>query len=621
MAAEAATGSELVQVVALLTAGVVAVPIFKRLGLGSILGYLAAGLVIGPFGLRFFSEPEAILHVAELGVVMFLFIIGLEMQPSRLWGLRREIFGLGALQVGICALLLTFVGRIGGFPWSVSFVAGAGFVLTSTAIVMQVLEERGDRVIANRQRVMSVLLLEDLAIVPLLALIAFLSPGPAETGAERWLSIAAGLAGVIALIAVSRWLLNPMFRILAASGAREIMTAAALLVVLGAALAMQWSGLSMAMGAFAAGVMLSESSFRHQLEADIEPFRGLLLGLFFMGVGMSLDVNLVLHEWRALIVGVLVFVALKMLVVYGVGRLAGETNREAAARAALMSQGGEFAFVLYSAATQGGVLSSGLNAALTAAVIMSMALTPLIVLAARGLLQRRGAPVNMEGVEEADGLDGDVLMIGFGRFGQIASQALMAQNISVSIIETDTDLIRSAAKFGFKVYYGDGARLDVLHASGADKASADADRLAQVITNLDRPKPQVLIKVVFMEVSYRNSLDVGIEGGAALTRRLNHRRSTFPAAVRNGPDHRPVEGAQAARTLAMEGHHGSGRGGGRRFGDRLRKAGTRPQCRHQRACRKRERDGRVHAFHDSLLRKVFAIPGVRMTSERAKARG
>ena len=469
----AVENQDVLKTVALLAAGVVLVPLFRRVGLGSVLGYLAAGVVIGPFGLKLFLDPQTILHVAELGVVMFLFIIGLEMQPSRLWNLRKQIFGLGLAQVTIAGATLTLAGIvIWGLKPAVALIAGMGFVLSSTAIVMQVLEERGDRVIANRQRVMSVLLLEDLAIVPLLALIAFLSPGPAETGATRWLSVAAGLAGVVGLVAVSRWLLNPMFRILAASGAREIMTAAALLVVLGAALAMQWSGLSMAMGAFAAGVMLSESSFRHQLEADIEPFRGLLLGLFFMGVGMSLDVNLVLHGWRALLIGVLVFVALKMLVVYGVGRLSGETNREAAARAALMSQGGEFAFVLYSAATQGGILSSGLNAALTAAVIMSMALTPLIVLAARGLLQRRVAPVNMDGVEEADGLDGDVLMIGFGRFGQIASQALMAQNISVSIIETDTDLIRSAAKFGFKVYYGDGARLDVLHASGADKASA-----------------------------------------------------------------------------------------------------------------------------------------------------
>lgn len=464
---------DVLKTVVLLAAGVVAVPLFRRVGLGSVLGYLAAGVAVGPFGLAFFLDPQTILHVAELGVVMFLFVIGLEMQPSRLWNLRRQIFGLGLSQVVVCGAALTAAGVfIWGLKPAMALIAGMGFVLSSTAIVMQVLEERGDRIIANRQRVMSVLLLEDLAIVPLLALVAVLSPGPAESGAERLLAIAAGLTGILGLVAVSRWLLNPMFRVLAASGAREIMTGAALLVVLGAALAMQVSGLSMAMGAFAAGVMLSESSFRHQLEADIEPFRGLLLGLFFMGVGMSLNVHLVVANWAALLTGVLVYMGLKMLGVYVVGRIAGESNREAMARAALMSQGGEFAFVLYSAATQGGVLDPGLNAALTAGVIMSMALTPLITLGARWLLSRGARQVDMAGVEEADGLAGDVLVIGFGRFGQIASQALMARDISVSIIETDTDLIRSAAKFGFKVYYGDGARLDVLHASGADKASA-----------------------------------------------------------------------------------------------------------------------------------------------------
>ena len=298
MAAEA-SGSELVQVVALLTAGVVAVPIFRRMGLGSILGYLAAGLVIGPFGLRHLSRAEAILHVAELGVVMFLFIIGLEMQPSRLWSLRREIFGLGAMQVGVCALLLTGVGVIGGFPVAVSFVAGAGFVLTSTAIVMQILEERGDVSTPKGQRIVSILLFEDLAIVPLLALVAFLAPAGAEMSlSERLVDVAIGVASIVGLIVAGRYLLNPLFRVLADSRAREVMTAAALLVVLGSALAMQLGGLSMAMGAFLAGVMLSESTFRHQLEADVEPFRGILLGLFFMAVGMSLDLSVVAANWQ-----------------------------------------------------------------------------------------------------------------------------------------------------------------------------------------------------------------------------------------------------------------------------------------------------------------------------------
>ena len=467
----AVENQEVLKTVVLLAAGVVAVPLFKRIGLGSVLGYLAAGVAVGPFGFAFFLDPQTILHIAELGVVMFLFVIGLEMQPSRLWNLRRQIFGLGLAQVVACGSALTLAGMfVWGLKPAVALIAGMGFVLSSTAIVMQVLEERGAAATPFGQRVMSVLLLEDLAIVPLLALVACLAPGPSETPSERWLGLAMSLAAILGLVAVSRWLLNPFFRLLAGAQAREAMTGAALLVVLGAALAMQWSGLSMAMGAFAAGVMLSESSFRHQLEADIEPFRGLLLGLFFMGVGMSLDVRLVANNWPLLTGGVLIYMSLKMLGVFVIGRLAGESAREAIKRAAMMSQGGEFAFVLYSAATQAKVLDPALNAALTASVIMSMALTPLIVAAVRALLPK--GKTDMAGVEAADGLEGDVLVIGFGRFGQIASQTLLARGVSASIIETDTDLIRDAAKFGFKVYYGDGARLDVLRASGAEKARA-----------------------------------------------------------------------------------------------------------------------------------------------------
>lgn len=256
MAVEASgAGSELVQVVALLAAGVIAVPLFKRLGLGSVLGYLLAGLAIGPFGLGLFTDAHAILHVAELGVVMFLFIIGLEMEPSRLWGMRRAIFGLGLAQVGACIAALTLVGLALGFPVTVAFVAGTGFVLTSTAIVMQLLEERGALSTPKGQRIVAILLLEDLAIVPLLAAVALLAPGgSAASATERAVTVAIALVSVCALVAAGRWLLNPLFRLLAASKAREVMTAAALLVVLGSALAMQLGGLSMAMGAFLAGV-------------------------------------------------------------------------------------------------------------------------------------------------------------------------------------------------------------------------------------------------------------------------------------------------------------------------------------------------------------------------------
>ena len=463
--------TDLVQIVALLGAAVVAVPIFKRLGLGSVMGYLAAGLVIGPFGLGLFADPQAILHVAELGVVMFLFIIGLEMEPSRLWSLRREIFGLGLMQVGACSALLSCVGLALGFPLGVSFVAAAGFVLTSTAIVMQVLEERGEMSTPKGQRMVSVLLLEDLAIVPLLALVTFLAPGGADvTIAARLTSVAIGLGAIVALIVVGRWLLNPMFRLLASARAREVMTAAALLVVLGSALAMQLGGLSMAMGAFLAGVLLSESSFRHQLEADIEPFRGLLLGLFFLGVGMALNLTVIAANWPLMTISVVSYIVLKFLGIYGVARLVGSGNREALERAVIMAQGGEFDFVLYAAATSVGLITGEANAILTATIIISMILTPIMI-----IIHDRLVPVaapSMDGVERAAGLEGNTLIIGFGRFGQIVSQPLLARGHTISIIETDTESIRAAAEFGFKIYYGDGTRLDILHAAGAANSRA-----------------------------------------------------------------------------------------------------------------------------------------------------
>ncbi|MBX9991683.1 monovalent cation:proton antiporter-2 (CPA2) family protein [Phreatobacter oligotrophus] len=462
-----------VPAVTLLAAAVVAVPLFRKARLGSILGYLAAGLVIGPFGLRLISDPSAILHIAELGVVMFLFIVGLEMRPARLWSLRKQIFGLGLLQVGVCAGLLTLVGMAGGFPPAVSFVAGAGFVLTSTAIVMQTLEERGEINTPPGQKMVSILLLEDLAIVPLLALVAFLAP--AVTGvadgnlASRLTAVAIGIGSIAALIVAGRYLLNPLFRFLAAQGAREVMTAAALLVVLGAALALQSGGLSMALGAFLAGVLLSESTFRHQLEADVEPFRGILLGLFFMAVGMSLDLSVVAAEWRLVATYVVAYMVAKAIGIYAVARLTRSNHGEAIERTVMMAQGGEFAFVLYAAATSAGLIDGRANATLTAIVIISMVLTPLALMGLKFLMPKDESP-SLDGIDVADGLTGEVLMIGFGRFGQVVSQCLLAEKAEVSIIDNDVEMIQAAATFGFRIYYGDGTRLDVLHAAGAGKA-------------------------------------------------------------------------------------------------------------------------------------------------------
>lgn len=475
VAAEAAAagahgGGDLLSVVVLLAAAVIAVPLFRRLGLGSVLGYLAAGLAIGPYGLQFFHDAQSIIHVAELGVVLFLFIIGLEMQPSRLWAMRGEIFGLGLVQVGLAIATLVWVGIALGYPVTASFVAGTGFVLTSTAIVMQMLEERGQMGLPKGRRIIAILLLEDLAIVPLLALVAFLAPGGAEaTVADRLTSVGIGLAAIAVLVVAGRYLLDPMFRLLARFGAREVMTAAALLVVLGAAVLMQAGGLSMAMGAFLAGVLLSESSFRHQLEADVEPFRGLLLGLFFLGVGMALDLEIIARNWVVIAISVPAFMILKMAVIYLVARLMKADRAEALERAVLMAQGGEFAFVLYAAATQFGILEPEWNANLTAIIIVSMVLTPLMIILHDRLAPKAGT--SLEGVEKAHGLSGRVLLIGFGRMAQIISQPLLARGHAISIIESDPQMIRDAGQFGFKVWYGDGTRLDILHAAGA--ASAD----------------------------------------------------------------------------------------------------------------------------------------------------
>ena len=470
MATESA-GVDLVSVVTLLAAAVVAVPVFKRLGLGSVLGYLAARLAIGPFGLALFSDPMAILHVAELGVVMFLFIIGLEMEPSKLWAMRRDIVGLGLVQVLICVALLGLVGVALGYPYAGSLIAGAGFTLTSTAIVMQMLQERGDIATPKGQRIVSILLLEDLAIVPLLALVAFLAPGGTDTTLiDRLQGVAIGLGAIAALVVAGIYLLNPMFRLLAASRAREVMTAAALLVVLGSALWMQLGGLSTAMGAFLAGVLLSESSFRHQLEADVEPFRGILLGLFFLAVGMALNLSVIADNWQLIAVSVTALMGLKALIIYGVARLNRAPHAEALERTVLMAQGGEFAFVLYSAAVAFGLLSLENNAILNAIVIVSMVLTPLMVILHDRL--KPAVQVSTEGLEGPNGLSGSVLIIGFGRFGQVACQPLLARKCAITIIDDDPEMIRAAETFGFKVWFGDGTRLDILKAAGAQSARA-----------------------------------------------------------------------------------------------------------------------------------------------------
>lgn len=466
--AEAGLGQTIAPAVVLMGAAVVAVPLFRRLGLGSVLGYFAAGVLVGPSVLGLFTDAQSILHFSELGVVMFLFVIGLELRPPKLWAMRGQIFGLGLVQVFVAIAALALTGAVVfGLSGPVAFIAGAGFVLSSTAVIMSVLQDRGELSSAEGQKSVAILLFEDLMIVPLLAVVAFLSP--LSDGRTGWTGIVMAVAALSALLAVSRWALNPFFALLARARTREVLTAGALLVVLGAALLMEVAGLSMAMGAFLAGVMLSSSSYRHQIETDIEPFRGLLMGLFFLAVGMSLDLAVVAVEWRLLLSMLLAFTVAKGGVVYAVARLFGGSNHQALHRTSMFLQGGEFAFVLYAAATTVGVIDARENALFSTVVILSMALPPLLMIAADRLLRTEAS---MDGVDAARDLKGRILLIGFGRFGQIASQTLLSRGVNLAVIDKEPDRIRDAARYGFKVYFGDGARLDVLRHSGAGAADA-----------------------------------------------------------------------------------------------------------------------------------------------------
>lgn len=457
------------EAILLLGGAVVAAPLFKRLGLGTVLGYLAAGTVIGPI-LGLFRDAEAILQVAELGVVMLLFVIGLELKPQRLWSMRRAIFGLGAAQVGVTGLVLAALGLLlAGLDMPAALVIGFGLALSSTAFALQILEERGEMSRRHGQKSFAILLFQDVAIVPLLAVLPLLAPGGTDAAAMSASGFALAIGAVAVLIASGRYLLNPLFRIIGNTGAREAMIATALFVVMASAMLMQVVGLSMAMGAFIAGVMLAESSYRHELEADIEPFRGLLLGLFFMAIGMSLDLGVLVDNWPAIVIAVPVLMAVKAAVVYGLGRAFGSPPDVAMRTALVLPQGGEFAFVMFSSAVALGILDGRTSSILIAIVTLSMALTPVSV-ALAPLLIGEDKPEEME--EDFSGLNigADVLMIGFSRFGQIASQILLSGGSDVTIIDHSADRVRSAQKFGFSIFFGDGTRKDVLEAAGIKRA-------------------------------------------------------------------------------------------------------------------------------------------------------
>jgi monovalent cation:proton antiporter-2 (CPA2) family protein len=401
------------------------VPLSKRLGLGTIVGYLVAGILAGvALGSGLWGHPEDLLHFAEFGVVLFLFVIGLEFRPARLWEARATIFGRGTMQVLVCGGLLAVPPWLLGLPWQASLVIGLGLSLSSTALVLQALDADGERSSAIGRTAIAILLFEDLAIVPLLLLVTLLSATGGDTGwADALRATGLGLAAILLLIAIGRYALEPMFRVLARARLPEIMTASALGLVIAASLLMDAVGLSYAMGAFIAGVMLAESSYRHEVEADIEPFRGLFLGLFFLAVGLSLDLGVLAADWPLILVAVPVCVALKALGIYGVSRLFRSGHRDAARLAAKLSQHGEFGFVLFAAAAASGLFDGETASILVSIVSLSMAASAMVDRLGSRLV---GDTPRRTLAEDFSDAGGPVLVIGFGRFGQLVAQPLLA---------------------------------------------------------------------------------------------------------------------------------------------------------------------------------------------------
>jgi len=484
-----------------LAAGVISVPIVQRLGLGSVLGYLIAGAIIGPFALHLVGDQTDVMRFAEFGIVIMLFLIGLEVRPSLLWGMRRAFFGLGGTQVIGTGMVLTAVGTAFGLDWRAAAALGFILALSSTAIVLQTFEEKGLTHTAAGKAAFSILLFQDVSTIPMFAALPLLAVGAAATlaqtpnhsflaGFPAWAQAFAVLAAVMLVIGTGRYLTRPAFRFIADTHSREIFTAAALLLVVAVALLMEAVGLSPALGAFLAGVVLADSEFRHELEVDIEPFRGLLLGLFFISIGASMNLGLLISRPVALISFVAGLMAAKMAVVYVVARAFHVERRAAALTATALAQGGEFAFVLLGIASASGIITADLSELATAAVAISMALTPLMLIAYKRWcsddLAKGPEPRN-------DAFDNrpDVIVAGFGRFGQIAARLLIVNRFKISTLDASAEQVDLVRRFGSRVYYGDATRLDLLRAAGA----ADAKVLIVAIDDRDQAEKLVEIAV------------------------------------------------------------------------------------------------------------------------------
>jgi monovalent cation:proton antiporter-2 (CPA2) family protein len=500
----------LVQAMVYLAAGVISVPIAKRLGLGSVLGYLLAGVLIGPFLLNLVGAPGEVRGFAEFGVVILLFLIGLEVRPALLWKMRTTIFGLGAAQLVGTAALVAGASLAFGLDWRVAAAIGLILAMSSTAIVLQSLEEKGMRQGPVGEASFGVLLFQDLAVIPLFALLPLLAPaGTAPAAPDHagslfaplpgWAQALAQLAAIAVVVVGGRYLTRPMFRFIAAARLREIFTASALLAVVGVAALMELVGLSPALGAFLAGVVLADSEFRRELETDIEPFRGLLLGLFFITVGAGVDLRLVAAHPLAIAGLVIGLMALKILAMYGAGRLFRMPHRVALSTAVALAQGGEFAFVLLNFVLGARVLGPELAHLLTAIVAVSMAATPLVSAAYERLVVNReeegDEPERLPFDESAP----DVVVAGFGRFGQIATRLLLGNNFNVVLLDNSIEQIEIIRRFGWAVHYGDASRIDLLRTAGAEKAKLllvaidDRDKTSEMVEAAHQAFPHLAI--------------------------------------------------------------------------------------------------------------------------------
>lgn len=454
-----------------LFAAVVAVPLAARLGIGAVLGYLLAGIAIGPWGLGFISDVDEILHFSELGVVFLMFIIGLELNPAKLWALRRSIFGVGAAQVLLSAAILAGLLMLTQFSWQAAVIGGIGLAMSSTAMALQLMRDKGMNRNESGQLGFSVLLFQDLAVIPALALVPLLA-GNGDDHPD-WIKIGMKVLAFAVMLVGGRYLLRPVFRYIAASGVREVFTAATLLLVLGSALFMDALGLSMALGTFIAGILLAESEYRHELEIAIDPFKGLLLGLFFISVGMALNLGVLYTHLLRVLVSVAVLVAVKIGVLYALARVYGLRSSERMQFAGVLSQGGEFAFVLFSSASSQRLFHGDQMALLLVTVTLSMMTTPLLMKLIDKLLSRRFNTAEDE--DEAPWVEDDqpqVIVVGFGRFGQVIGRLLMANKMRITVLERDISAVNLMRKYGYKVYYGDATQLELLRSAGAQAAQS-----------------------------------------------------------------------------------------------------------------------------------------------------